>query len=73
MRNFETTENPLNLEDHNVRNGPEIGYRIVGPLGDGPRVHKLRCESHGNSRWCEIEMTTDMREHGWVNARYLGH
>jgi hypothetical protein len=57
----------------NVRSGPGTNYRIVGALGNGSRVHKLRCERHGNSRWCEIEMMTDMRERGWVNARYLGH
>jgi hypothetical protein len=57
----------------NVRSGPGTDYRIVGALGNGSRVQKLRCERHGNSRWCEIEMMSDMRERGWVNARYLGH
>jgi len=55
----------------NVRSGPGTGYRIVGALGNGSRVRNLGCKSHGNSRWCEIEMMTDMRERGWVNARYL--
>jgi hypothetical protein len=57
----------------NVRSGPGTDHRIVGALGNGSQVHKLRCERHGNSRWCEIEMMTDMHERGWVNARYLGH
>ena len=55
----------------NVRSGPGTSYRIVGALGNGSQVRKLDCEGHGNSRWCEIEMMTDMRERGWVNARYL--
>lgn len=55
----------------NVRSGPGTGYRIVGALGNGSQVRKLGCQSQGNSRWCEIEMLTDMRERGWVNARYL--
>jgi hypothetical protein len=55
----------------NVRSGPGTDYRIVGALGNGSQVQKLRCERHGSSRWCEIEMMTDMRERGWVNARYL--
>ena len=55
----------------NVRSGPGPHYRIVGALGNGSQVRKLGCKSQGNSRWCEIEMMTDMRERGWVNARYL--
>ncbi|EPX84982.1 putative hypothetical Gifsy-1 prophage protein [Salipiger mucosus DSM 16094] len=55
----------------NVRAGPGTGNRIVGALANGDRVRRLRCETHGSSRWCEIEMMTDMRERGWVNARYL--
>jgi hypothetical protein len=55
----------------NVRSGPGTNHRIVGALGNGDQVRKLGCESHGNSSWCEIEMMTDMRERGWVNARYL--
>ncbi len=55
----------------NVREGPGTGYRIVGALGNGSQVRVLRCETQGASRWCEIEMQTDMRERGWVNARYL--
>jgi hypothetical protein len=55
----------------NVRSGPGTSYRIVGALGSGDQVRNLACESHGSSRWCEIEMMTDMRERGWVNARYL--
>ena len=55
----------------NVRSGPGVNNRIVGALGNGDRVRKLRCEHHGGSQWCEIEMQTDMRERGWVNARYL--
>ncbi|MEJ2310302.1 MAG: SH3 domain-containing protein [Gammaproteobacteria bacterium] len=56
----------------NVRSGPGTGHRIVGALGNGDSVRELRCEHHGGTRWCEIEMQTDMRERGWVNARYLG-
>ena len=55
----------------NVRNGPGTNYRIVGKLGNGDRVRRLNCQRQSNSRWCEIEMMTDMRERGWVNARYL--
>ena len=55
----------------NVRGGPGTGYPIVGALGNGDEVRNLRCESEGNSTWCEIEMLTDMRERGWVNSRYL--
>jgi uncharacterized protein YraI len=55
----------------NVRSGPGTGNRIVGALANGDRVRILGCEAAGNSRWCEIEMMTDMRERGWVNARYL--
>jgi len=55
----------------NVRSGPGTNHGIVGALGNGDQVRKLGCESHGNARWCEIEMMTDMRERGWVNARYL--
>lgn len=55
----------------NVRNGPGTNHRIVGALGNGDQVRNLGCESHGNARWCQIEMMTDMRERGWVNARYL--
>jgi hypothetical protein len=55
----------------NVRSGPGTSHRIVGALGNGDRVRNLGCESHGDSSWCEIEMMTDMRERGWVNARYL--
>lgn len=57
----------------NVRSGPGADYRIVGALGNGSQVRKLGCQHQGNSRWCEIEMMTDMRERGWVNARYLTH
>ncbi len=55
----------------NVRSGPGPNYRIVGALGNGDTVRNLGCQSQGNSRWCEIEMVTDMRERGWVNARFL--
>ena len=55
----------------NVRSGPGTSHGIVGALGNGDKVRKLRCEHHGGSQWCEIEMQTDMRERGWVNARYL--
>jgi len=55
----------------NVREGPGTTYRIVGALGNGDRVRRLVCQDQGSARWCRIEMLTDMREHGWVNARYL--
>ncbi len=55
----------------NVRSGPSTNYRIIGKLGNGDRVRRLNCQMQGSSRWCEIEMITDMRERGWVNARYL--
>ncbi|MBK1703592.1 hypothetical protein CKO40_03230 [Halochromatium glycolicum] len=55
----------------NVRSGPGTDYQVVGALDNGSRVQKLRCERHGSSRWCEIEMMTEMQERGWVNARFL--
>jgi len=55
----------------NVRSGPSTNYRIIGKLGNGDRVRRLSCQMQGSSRWCEIEMMTDMRERGWVNERYL--
>lgn len=56
----------------NVRTGPGTGYRIIGALRNGDRVRRLRCQTPGSTTWCEIEMATDMRERGWVSARYLG-
>ena len=55
----------------NVRAGPGTNHRIVGALGNGAQVRNLGCQMQGSSRWCQIEMQTDMRERGWVNARYL--
>lgn len=55
----------------NVRSGPGTNYRIVGALANNDRVHVLNCQMNGSSRWCRIEMITDMRGRGWVNARYL--
>jgi uncharacterized protein YgiM (DUF1202 family) len=55
----------------NARSGPGTDNRIIGALANGDSVRVLGCENVGNSRWCEIEMMTDMRERGWVNARYL--
>lgn len=55
----------------NVRSGPGTGNRIVGALANGDSVRMLGCVDVGSSRWCEIEMMTDMGERGWVNARYL--
>ncbi|MGC9419607.1 MAG: SH3 domain-containing protein [Rhodovulum sp.] len=55
----------------NVRSGPGTGNRVVGALGNGDTVRVLSCQNVGSARWCEIEMMTDMRERGWVNARYL--
>ncbi len=55
----------------NVRSGPGTGNPVVGALANGDSVRMLRCQDVGASRWCEIEMMTDMRERGWVNARFL--
>lgn len=55
----------------NVRSGPGTNHGIVGALGNGSQVRNLRCEQQGSSRWCEIEMLTDMRERGWINARFI--
>ena len=55
----------------NVRSGPGTGNAVVGVLGNGDQVRLLTCQQVGSSRWCQIEMQTDMRERGWVNARYL--
>ncbi len=55
----------------NLRSGPGTGYRVVGALSNGTSVYNLGCKQQGASRWCQIEMMTDMRERGWVNARYL--
>jgi len=55
----------------NVRSGPGTSHGIVGALGNGDQVRNLGCQGHGKARWCQIEMMTDMRERGWVNARYL--
>lgn len=55
----------------NVRGGPGTNYGVVGALANGAIVRNLRCEMQGSARWCEVEMMTDMRERGWVNARYL--
>lgn len=55
----------------NVRSGPGTDFRVVGALSNGTQVLLHECRMQGNSRWCEIEMLTDMHERGWVNARYL--
>jgi len=55
----------------NVRSGAGTNFRIVGALGNGDTVRNLGCERQGNSTWCEIEVITDMRQRGWVNARFL--
>ncbi|MDU8913596.1 SH3 domain-containing protein [Aestuariicoccus sp. MJ-SS9] len=55
----------------NVRSGPGTGNPIVGALANGDPVRVMGCQSVGNTRWCEIEMITDMRERGWVAGRYL--
>jgi len=55
----------------NVRSGPGTNFRVIGALSNGTRVKQLECAAVGSSRWCQIEMMTDMRERGWVNARYL--
>lgn len=55
----------------NVRSGPGTNHSIVGALGNGTKVRNLGCQMQGSTRWCQIEMQTDMRERGWVNSRYL--
>lgn len=55
----------------NVRSGPGTDFRIIGALANGDRVRQLRCQTPARTTWCEIEMLTDMRERGWVSARYL--
>ena len=55
----------------NVRSGPGTGNPIVGALANGDPARVTGCKSVGNTRWCEIEMITDMREQGWVAGRYL--
>ncbi|MDQ2092444.1 SH3 domain-containing protein [Marimonas arenosa] len=55
----------------NVRSGPGTGNPIVGALANGNPVRVIGCQRFGNTRWCEIEMITDMRERGWVAGRYL--
>ena len=54
-----------------MRGGPGTGHPIVGALGNGEEVRNLGCKRQADSTWCEMEMMTDMRERGWVNARYL--
>ena len=55
----------------NVRSGPGTRNPVVGALANGDPVRVIGCQSVGNTRWCEIEMVTDMRERGWVTGRYL--
>ncbi|WP_367877234.1 SH3 domain-containing protein [Marimonas sp. MJW-29] len=55
----------------NVRSGPGTNNRIVGALSNGTSVRNLGCQMQGGTRWCQIEMMTDMRERGWVAGRYL--
>lgn len=55
----------------NVRSGPGASYRVTGALGNGDTVRSLGCESGAGGRWCRIQMMADMRETGWVSARYL--
>ncbi len=44
---------------------------MIGVLSNGTSVRNLGCQMQGNTRWCEIEMMTHMRERGWVAGRYL--
>jgi uncharacterized protein YgiM (DUF1202 family) len=55
----------------NLRSGPGTGYPVIGALSNGTTVRLLQCAPGSGPRWCEIEMMTDMRERGWVNARFL--
>ena len=55
----------------NVRAGPGTQHGVVGALANGDSVRRLECRPVGGSRWCEIEMLSEMRERGWVNARYI--
>ena len=55
----------------NVRAAPGAGSRKIGELANGERVRNLGCHMVGSSKWCRIEVGTDMRFIGWVNGRYL--
>lgn len=44
----------------NVRSAPGTGNAIVGALSNGTQVRELRCDTQGGSRWCEMEMMTDI-------------
>jgi uncharacterized protein YgiM (DUF1202 family) len=55
----------------NMRSGPSTYNRITGALGNGDKVRNLGCRNEHGSRWCKIRMRSDMKEEGWVNARYL--
>ncbi len=54
-----------------TRAGARPPHRVIGVLGNGTEVRSLGCQPQGAARWCRIEMMTDMRERGWVNARFL--
>jgi len=51
-----------------VRSGPGAGYRIIGTLADGSRVHLIRCTRESN--WC-LFADDDGDAVGWVRGSYL--
>ncbi len=51
-----------------VRSGPGGGYRIIGTLADGSKVHLQRCTSGSN--WC-LFLDDDGDPVGWVRGSYL--
>ena len=50
-----------------IRTGPGSGYRVIGELPDGTRVHLQRCTRE--SLWCLILI--DGEPAGWVRGSYL--
>lgn len=51
-----------------VRAGPGSGYRIIGTLPDGSRVHLVRCTQGSN--WC-LFAGPGGQPAGWVRGSYL--
>ncbi len=58
-------------DDLNVRTCPGTGNRIVGALTNATTVRNLGSLQLGQTRWCQIELLTDMCERGWVHALCL--
>lgn len=51
-----------------VRSGPGGGYRVIGELANGSRVHLQRCTYESN--WC-LFLDEDGDPVGWVRGSYL--